>query len=244
MVVDVSLVVPTYNEIDNISTCLSALVTSLSKEKISYEVVVVDDGSNDGTVAFVRDFSKKHKHVRLLLRKNERGFGSAIFYGIVHAKGTYVIPFMADLSDTPEDAIRVFRKLEEGYDMVFTTRFKHGNRARSYPFLKFLSNRIYNHIISFVCGIPFKDTSNAFKGFRCEVVKDVVLVHSGFEVTTELAMKSLARSKRVSEIKVSWHNRDKGTQKSDLRKIAVGYFNVLKMLHTQGILKQLRKRKY
>ena len=145
-----SLIVPTFNESMNILKCLNNIKGSFSKDKIPYEVIVIDDNSPDGTYKYAKDMSKSYRNLKVYLRKNERGFGSAVHFGIKKAKGEYVIPFMADLSDSLDDAKLLYYTIKEGgYDVVFTNRFKDGNRAYKYPMLKYFFNRAYNYLISY-----------------------------------------------------------------------------------------------
>lgn len=235
MNLELSFIIPTYNEIGNISECLKEIKDTFSK--VDYEIVIVDDNSNDGTLEFLKKVSSKDKRIRLFVRKNAWGFGSAIMYGIRRAKGEYAMPFMGDLSDKPSDAMKLLLEIRKGYDIVFTNRFKGKNRAYDYPLFKYYSNRIYNNLISLLIGIPYNDTSNAFKIFRKDILDKVKIKNSGFEFTTELAIKAYLKGDKFSEVPVSWYNRKEGKQKSNLIKIGIGYFRVLFMVLSEKFKK-------
>src|SRR3989338_2010373 len=230
MKTDVSLIIPTYNERENIRQCLDGLVKAFSGGKAAYELIIVDDNSTDGTYETVKNYSGRNKRIRAFLRTGEKGIGSAIFFGMKKSSGTYLIPFMADLSDDPEDALRLYNKIKEGYDVVFTNRFKGKNRAYGYPHPKYYFNRLYNLMIATLFNLKYTDTSNAFKAVRKDIVDRLDIKCKGFEFTTELALKSYFRGKRFSEIPVTWNNREKGKQKSSLLKIGRGYLRVLLLL--------------
>lgn len=118
-----SIIIPACNEERNIAPTIKNITEKLHAEGIPFEIVVVNDNSHDGTEATVKELQKDISEIVLIGRKPPPGFGRAIRTGLDHFSGDVVIPVMADQSDDPNDIIRYYRKIEEGYDCVFGSRF-------------------------------------------------------------------------------------------------------------------------
>src|SRR4029077_5608282 len=133
------------------------------------EIVVVDDGSTDATADRLRAFSARRPQVVPVTNSGRHGFGMAIRYGLTHITGDAVAIVMADGSDSPEDLAKYYRKLLEGYDCVFGSRFIAGSYITGYPRHKLLLNRMANWFVRILFGLKFNDITNAFKCYRREV---------------------------------------------------------------------------
>ena len=162
-----SIVIPAYNEEKNIGPCIETIQAVVrDKHHIPYELVIVDDNSRDGTAEVVRAAMAHDLDIRLVQRKAPGGFGRAIRAGVEAATGDAVVICMADLSDDPEDIVAYYRKLEEGYDCVFGSRFMRGSKVEHYPWVKLVVNRIVNRCIQLLFWTKYNDLSNAFKAYR------------------------------------------------------------------------------
>ncbi len=127
-----SIVIPAYNEEQNIGLCLAELRKVVRDEhRIPYEIIVVNDNSSDGTEVVVRDQMKLDTSVRIVNRTTLGGFGRAIRSGLEAVAGDVVVICMADLSDDPQDVVAYYRKIHEGYDCVFGSRFMRAARLKS-----------------------------------------------------------------------------------------------------------------
>ena len=225
---ELSIIIPTYNEIDNIKKILPILNLILKRDKINYEIIVVDDNSHDGTWQHVKNVSKKNKKIKLLLRKDKIGITSAILDGFKAAKGDVLIPVMADMSDDPNDIIRLYRKMkEDNYDIVFTTRFGKGGRTYNYPKIKYFFNRFTNYLLMLLFGIKYLDSTNAFKAYNKNVVKNISLDSNGSEALIELTIKAYFNGTKFTEVPISWHNRKIGKTKFNMAKSIGRYLKML-----------------
>ena len=144
-----SVVIPARNEEGNIALTVNAVSSTLRREGIGYEIIVVDDGSTDHTGDLVREISLKDRDVHLITNSGRHGFGMAVQVGLQHATGDVIAIMMADCSDSPEDLVAYYRKTQEGYDCVFGSRFISGSVIVDYPAHKLLLNRLANHFIRF-----------------------------------------------------------------------------------------------
>ena len=142
-----SVIIPAYNEQENIIPCLKELENVVrEKYSIETEIVVVNDNSSDDTRTVVQKYAETHPHVRLVNRSLPGGFGRAIRAGVDAATGDAVVIYMADLSDDPEDVVKYYNKLMEGYDCVFGSRFIKGSEVKDYPRVKLVVNLSLIHI--------------------------------------------------------------------------------------------------
>ena len=124
-----SVIIPAHNEADNLEPTVSQLALVLERERIPFEVIVVNDNSTDATLEVAQALAASRPEVRLVDRRLLRGFGRAVRAGLEEFRGDAVVLVMADRSDDPEDVVRYYRKLEEGYDCVFGSRFRPGSRT-------------------------------------------------------------------------------------------------------------------
>ena len=224
-----SIVIPARNEERNIGRCIDE-VQSVVRDKynIAYEIVVVDDNSRDGTAEIVEAAGKDDPAICLIRRSLPNGFGRAVKAGLDAATGDAVAVFMADLSDSAEDLVAYYRKLEEGYDCVFGSRFIQGSYVERYPFVKRIINRIVNRTIQFLFWTQFNDLTNAFKAYRTYVVRECGTLRAAhFDLSLELALSALIRKYRIAQVPIHWYGRSFGWSNLNLLKMGRRYLNTL-----------------
>jgi dolichol-phosphate mannosyltransferase len=139
---------------------------------------------------------------------------------------------MADGSDAAEDILQYYSKLREGYDCVFGSRFIRGGRVIDYPTHKLLVNRMANLFVQVLFGLPYNDTTNAFKAYRREVIEGVQpLISHHFNLTVEIPLKAIVRGYSYTMIPITWKNRKSGISKLKIREMGSRYlFVVLSIL--------------
>jgi dolichol-phosphate mannosyltransferase len=223
-----SVVVPARDEAESIGQTLRDVWTELEREGIDYELLVVDDGSTDGTADVVGWLAEENPRVRCLRSPNPPGFGFAVRAGLEAFAGDAVAIVMADGSDAPADLIRYHRLLEEGYDCAFGSRFVRGSRLDGYPLLKRVVNRIANTVVRVLFRHGYNDTTNAFKAYRREVIATVQpLLSNHFNLTVELPLKAIVRGHSYAVVPISWTNRRAGSSKLSLREMGSRYVYAL-----------------
>lgn len=209
---EVSIIVPAHNEEGNIVKCVSSLVKSC--RKINCEIVLVDDASRDGTPKIVDRLARKYRNVRSVHRGYPNGFGRAIKTGLENSRGRIVVPFMADMSDDPDEVPRLVEKIREGYDIAIGSRFVEGGRLVDYPPLKYIAHRLYNTVVGLLFMKNIKDFSNAFKAYNRKILRGIEIKSNGFEITSEMILKPIAvHDASVAEVPTVWRNRKKGKAK-------------------------------
>lgn len=232
---ELSVVIPAHNEAANLKWLLPNLSGVLRQAEMTHEILVVDDHSTDETQKIVEELSGHIKELKQIHRKGEKGFGRTLREGFEQAKGEVVIPFMGDASDQPTDIPKLYRKVREGYDVVYGSRFMRGGSVKDYPFLKLIANRLGNLLVRCLFGIPEKDITNAFKAFRREALQSLYPIEAAqFNITLELAIKAHLKGYRHTSIPVHWEGRTSGVSNFNLRDLTRYYrdylFTLLVML--------------
>jgi dolichol-phosphate mannosyltransferase len=223
-----SVVIPAHNEEGHIADTVEGVGAALEQAGIRYEILVVNDNSVDRTENIIRALSRTNPAVRCVNNDPPNGFGFAVRRGLADFRGDVVATFMADGSDLPADLVAFYRKLQEGYDCVFGSRFSRGGRAMDYPRLKLLLNRLGNKFIQLLFRIPCDDISNAFKMYRRTVIAGIQpLLAQQFNLTVELPLKSIVRGYRYAVVPNTWINRKQGVSKFKIKEMGSRYFFIV-----------------
>jgi len=223
-----SVLIPAHNEKSCLEATVSDLVVTLNRERVSHEILIVNDNSSDGTLDLCRNLASKFESVRYVSNRPPNGFGLAVRLGLRKFRGDAVAIVMADGSDDPQDVVTGFRKLEEGYDCAFGSRFMLDSRVIDYPTHKFVLNRLANWFIKIIFGIRYNDVTNAFKLYRREVIDGVqpILSHH-FNLTVELPLKAITRGFSYAVIPIRWYNRKSGISKLKIKEMGSRYLFIV-----------------
>ncbi|RZK61560.1 MAG: glycosyltransferase, partial [Hymenobacter sp.] len=152
----------------------------------------------------------------------------AVRYGLERYQGDCVAVMMADLSDDPADLVAYYRKLQEGYDCVFGSRWVKGGRVVDYPGHKKLLNRVVNNMVKTLFRLRYNDCTNAFKLYRrhtMDGLKPFLSPH--FNLTLELPLKAIVRGYSYAVLPNSWTNRKYGESKLKIKEMGSRYFFIL-----------------
>ncbi len=223
-----SVVIPAYNEATNLAATIPPLAKSLNEAGIHHEIVVVNDNSTDNTEEVIQQLKAQFPSLRMVKNSPPNGFGLAVRRGLQSFQGDAVIIVMADGSDTPQDVVAFYRKLQEGYDCVFGSRFIAGGKTVDYPLHKMILNRLANNFIRALFQFRYNDTTNAFKCYRRHVIAGLhpLLAHH-FNLTVELPLKSIIRGYRYAVLPNAWYNRKEGVSKLKIREMGSRYLFIV-----------------
>lgn len=223
-----SVVIPAYNESESISETLNSIYQALLNENIPHQILVVNDNSKDNTLDVLQQLQSQIPSLDFISNKGPNGFGYAIRKGLENYSGDCVAIVMADLSDAPGDLVLFYRKMLEGYDCVFGTRWSKGGKVYDYPIHKLYLNRLFNNIVRLLFGIKYNDVTNAFKLYRKETIEGLKpFLSPHFNLTVELPLKAIIRGYTYAVIPNSWTNRKHGVSKLKIREMGSRYFFIL-----------------
>lgn len=223
-----SIVIPAHNEEDCLPQTVTQIVHTLQREQIRHEVLIVNDNSSDNTLLVCQQLAVDYPTVRYVCNQPPNGFGFAVRRGLEDFDGDAVAIVMADASDEPEDIVAGYYKLLEGYDCVFGSRFIKGGKVVDYPTHKLLINRLANWFIKVLFGLPYNDTTNAFKLYRRDVIDGIQpLLSHHFNLTVELPLKSIVRGYSYTIIPIRWYNRQVGISKLKLKEMGSRYLFIV-----------------
>jgi dolichol-phosphate mannosyltransferase len=220
-----SIVIPARDEQDSLPHTVSDIHETFRQAGVPHEIVVVDDGSRDRTWAVLQELKQKIPTLNPVQNSGPHGFGQAVIYGLNHIRGDACAIMMADASDSPEDAIRYWRLLNEGWECVFGSRFVKGGEVIDYPRLKLAVNRLANFLVRVGFNIPLNDTTNAFKAYRRNVIEGCrPFLASHFNLTVEIPLKAIVRGYSWTVTPISWRNRKYGEAKLKIKEMGSRYF--------------------
>ncbi len=206
---DLSVVIPIYDEAKNVENLYEKLEEVLSKLDKSYEVLLVDDGSTDGTIDKLTEIRKRNPKYKVIQFRRNYGQTAAISAGFDYATGDVIVTIDADLQNDPKDIPRILKKMEEGYDVVSGWR-----KERKDPFLtRIIPSKVANWLVSILAGIHLHDYGCTLKAYSKDVVKNVQLYGEMHRYIPALASWI---GINVTEIPVSHHKRKFGKSKYGL----------------------------
>jgi dolichol-phosphate mannosyltransferase len=232
-----SVVIPARDEGGSIGETIDAIRAPLRREGIAYEIVVVDDGSGDSTDAQVRARMADDAGVRLVRNDGLHGFGRAVRLGLESFTGDAVVIVMADGSDDPEDVVRYYEVLRDRADCAFGSRFVPGAKVVDYPLVKLAVNRLANLFIRVLFRSRYNDTTNAFKGYRREVIQGCQpLISPHFNLTVEIPLKAMVRGYSWEVLPIRWRNRKAGMSKLKLEEQGSRYLYIVLNVWLESLL--------
>jgi glycosyltransferase involved in cell wall biosynthesis len=201
--VRVSFLVPAYNEAATIEAVLDA-VDGLPLER---QIVVVDDGSTDGTAAILERWAEGRRDV-VVLRQPNRGKGAAIRAAIPHADGDVIVIQDADMEYDPADVPALIDPIVRGTaDVVFGSRLSGGKPQRAYMFWHLVGNRMLSLLTNVLFNTTLSDMETGYKAFRAEVLRSLRLTQDDFAIEPEITGEICRRNLRVYELPIAYYGR-------------------------------------
>ena len=220
-----SIVIPAHNEEESLPHTVRDIYATMAREGVPHEIVVVDDGSRDRTWAVLQELKLTIPTLTPVQNNGPHGFGRAVVCGLNNIKGDACTIMMADASDSPDDAVRYWRLLNEGWECIFGSRFVKGGKVIDYPRIKLLVNRLANFLVRVGFNIPLNDTTNAFKAYRRTVIEGCrPFLAPHFNLTVEMPLKAIVRGYRWTVIPITWQNRKHGVPKLKISEMGSRYF--------------------
>ncbi len=218
---DLSVILPVYNEEESLDELTRRIEKVCIAEKLSFEIIFIDDGSTDASWEVIRSLAAEAKHIKGIRFRRNYGKAAALHTGFSEAKGDVVITMDSDLQDNPDEIPELLRMIkEEGYDLVSGWKKK-----RYDPFIKRFTSRIYNGTARLYSGICLHDFNCGLKAYRNEVVKSIEVYGEMHRYIPMLAKKS--GFGKIGEKIVEHSPRKYGTSKYGIDRFMKGYLDLL-----------------
>ncbi|NOQ92246.1 MAG: glycosyltransferase [Flavobacteriaceae bacterium] len=230
---DTLVIIPTYNEKENIENIIRATFS----QKKSFDVLVVDDSSPDGTSTIVKELQKEYpKSLFLKIRKEKTGLGAAYIDGFkwaIERKYDYIIEMDADFSHNPKDLIRLYEAcVKKGADVSIGSRYSQGVNVVNWPMKRVLLSYFASKYVQFVTGMPYHDTTAGFVCYSRKVLETIKLdkiKFVGYAFQIEMKFKAWKHGFNIQEVSVIFTDRTLGESKMSKTIITEAVFGIIKM---------------
>ncbi|MFC1730005.1 glycosyltransferase family 2 protein [candidate division KSB1 bacterium] len=216
---EISIVVPVYNEQENVALLYNELKKVLKKIKKSHEIIFVDDGSKDSTLKRIEELHKKDKTVRVVSFLRNFGKASALMAGFKQSKGNIVFTMDGDLQDDPKEIPNFIKGINKGYGLVNGWKFK-----RHDPLAKTLPSKFFNWLTRLVTGVNVHDSNCGYKAYKREVIQNIK-IHG--ELHRYIPALVRWKGYKVGEIKVKHHPRKYGKSKYGVERLMKGFLDLI-----------------
>ncbi len=207
-----SIIIPIYNEKENIPLLYEKLTPVLKKTGIPYEIILINDGSNDGSNVELNILAKKDKKIKVIHFRRNFGQTSAMMAGVQNSKGDIIIPMDGDLQNDPEDIPSLLNKINEGFDVVSGWR----KDRKDSPIKRNFLSRVANWLISKISGVFLHDYGCSLKAYKREIIKDIKLYG---EMHRFIPIYAKWQGGKVTEIPVTHHPRKFGESKYGMNRV-------------------------
>ncbi len=224
------IIMPTYNELENIKLIIPDLLGRYN----NLDILVVDDNSPDGTGAFIRELAESNKRVKLIIRENKMGLGTAYTDGFKFALKNdyeYIFEMDADYSHDPKE-IPNFLKAAKDYDLVLGSRYINGVNVINWPMRRLLLSYFANIYTRIITGLPIMDATGGFKCFRRKVLEAIDfndVKSNGYAFQIEVTYKVSRKGFKIGEIPIIFVDRTLGQSKMSKKIVREAVFMVWKL---------------
>ena len=242
---DSIIIIPTYNEIENIANIINAI---FNLKKV-FHILIIDDGSPDGTAKVVKEMQQEHSEELFLIERNGKlGLGTAYIMGFkwaIQNKYDYIFEMDADFSHNPNDLPRLYDACAiDGYDLAIGSRYVSGVNVVNWPMGRVLMSYYASKYVQLITGLPIHDTTAGFKCYRRSVLETINLDKirfKGYAFQIEMKFTTYKYGFKIKEVPVIFVNRELGTSKMNSSIFGEAILGVLR-LRLDSIVKHYTKK--
>lgn len=223
--IDISVVVPMFNEEENATRTLERLSFVLDSTDKKWEIIIVDDGSTDNTKKLVEEYSHFNRCVKLFSYSPNQGRGKALRIGFQIAQGMIICTTDADLSYDEKYIVRMIKLLEQNQDvdMVIGSPYIEGGKAEGVPFLRLLLSKVGNKMLGFALKGKISTATGVLRAYRRECIKSLELESDGKEIHLEILSKALSMGYKTLEMPATLKVRKQGKSKFRFKATALSH---------------------
>lgn len=240
----ISFVIPFHNEGKNCLPMLQRVSNFAPKNKLTYEIIPIDDRSTDKTKDILQNAAIKDIHIKPIYRKidsEEKGntMGKALVAGTKAASGDIIIWTMGDLADDTDTYLDIIHKINDGFDLVFGSRYMPGGSRGNLDLIKAFLSSWGTLLARILFGVPVHDITNAFRGFKKDILEKIKLESTGFSISPEFAIKAYLSGYKLGEVPTVYTNRIEGVSSFKIFKTTKSYLSLyLKLFLKYKILQK------
>ena len=233
----VSVIIPTYNEVRNVKLLIESLLQLDVPHEL--EIVVVDDGSTDGTIEAIEELMAHYPRIKLLIRRGKMGLGSAYKDGLKIASGYLVVQMDGDLSHRPSELPKLLDALAEA-DLAIGSRYVRGGRVVNWSATRIAMSKVANLLAKLILSIRAKDITSGFRAWRRSALELCLnaSICSGFDFQVEMLFIAERMGLKITEIPITFVGRRSGKSKLGPKDILSFIFSLLKMLKHMKAVKE------
>jgi len=214
----ISVLLPTYNERDNLPIIVWLLVKYFTEASLTFEIIVIDDGSPDGTLAVAKQLQEIYGEDRIVLRPRAKklGLGTAYIHGVKHARGEFIVIMDADLSHHPKFIPEMLKTQMEGnFDLVSGTRYAMGGGVFGWDFMRKLISRTANYVAQVLLRPGASDLTGSFRLYKKDVLEKLVnaCVSKGYVFQMEMIVRARQQRLTIGEVPITFVDRVYGESK-------------------------------
>ncbi len=219
---DLSIVIPLYNEVDSLALLTEGIVSQINSLAKKFEIIFIDDGSSDGSFDELVKLKKEYPEIRIIRFRKNYGKSAALSEGFKRANGEIVITMDADLQDDPAEIPKLIEEIESGLDLVSGWK-----KRRHDPITKTIPSKFFNATTRLITGIKIHDFNCGLKAYRNDVIKSIPVYG---ELHRYLPVLAHWQGFRVGEIIVTHHPRKFGKTKFGISRFFNGFFDLLTVM--------------
>ncbi len=225
----ISVIIPCYNEEENIKKKFVAeVLPNIEKLKEGVQLVLVDDGSKDDTLAALVEFAKNHKNTKIIKVNKNRGLGYAVRQGIKAANGELTITLDADLTYHPKEIPKLLEEFAKGKaDCVIGSHFMKGGKTTDVPAWRIFLSKAVNLIYLFLFRKRIYAISSIFRLYKTADIQRLQLESEGFDINVEILAKLLQQKKRITEVPVTLSTREFGESKLNTKREVLNHLRLM-----------------
>jgi dolichol-phosphate mannosyltransferase len=220
--IDLSIIIPALNEAENLATLLPEIYKVCAELEIRFEVVVVDECADDSTCQVV-----EQNHAQLLC-PDTHGYGLALYNGLLHGRGSFLISMDADFSHPPY-FIRDLWNERYSADIIIASRYVRGGET-DMPISRFLLSRLLNIFFGLGLSIPVRDMSSGYRLYATGAIQNQNIECKDFDILEEILVRAVIAGKKIREIPFTYHPRKHGSSHARIFKFGIAYLKTFRRL--------------
>ena len=231
------ILIPAYNESENLRRIESELITELNKNSIAYQIFLINDGSSDDTLIIAEEMAAINKNIKILNHDKNKGLGAALRTGYAKCTNEWVITIDADLSYSPDQIINLVHKVSDDVDAIFGSPYMKGGKVEGVSGIRIFPSKVVNILYSLFMKKRLSCWTGIFRMVRLKSIQEIEITNDGFDSVAEIAVKLSKNKSKIVEIPATLGLRIYGESKLSLVRETVGHLKQLNRI----LLKRFNK---